>query len=528
MIDSNQRPTSPGDERDIGGEPAPSGTPSRPALSRLVVVALILTVFVGSLPFLASVNADPDLWWHVRSGETILDDGGLPEVDDWSFTAAGATWTNHEWLADVIFAQTYDAAGSTGLLLLRGALFVLLVGGLVVAFSNRVRTPLVVLLLIMFTVPVLGTFINVRAHSFSYTLVVWAIVVLDRVREGRWRWLALLPAIMLLWVNLHGGFVLGLALIGLSLFLVLVGWDGMRRRPTGRAQRLVILGGIGTLAITLLNPHGIGLFSYLAYELGANHSIVSEWQRPAGVQLTFFWLYLLIPLGLWILARRWHHVGLPLMLLVTAYSTFRHARFFVLMGLFGSIVAAGALGAIMRRLEASGRLGALERTLDPKAAVAALVVLVVIFGASFVGDVTSGDSGVKVDKSLYPIDATEWLAAQDVGPNLAIPLPYGGYSIWHLGPDTKVSIDGRNLTVYDDDWVDRYLRSLVDGTALEVLDEAAVDVWMLPSDSKQIAALEATGRWGVAYRDPIAVVLLEGHDAAPALGEVSPGIVRFP
>lgn len=501
---------------------------SRSPLSRVEKVALILAVMVGTLPFLNSVTADPDLWWHVRAGEAIIDEGGLPDVDEWSFTASGADWTNHEWLTDVVFARTFDAAGSTGLLFLRGALFVLLVAGLVVAYSHRVRDPLVVLLLVMFTVPVLGTFINVRAHSFSYTLVVWAVVVLDPVRAGKWRWLAALPAMMLLWVNLHGGFLLGLGLIGSALFLMLVGWDGIRERPTGRARRLVVAGGLATLAITILNPHGLGLFTYLAYELGANHSIVSEWQRPEGIQMTFFWVYLVVPVGLWVAARRWRHVGLLFMLLITAYSTYRHARFFVLMGLFGSIVAAGAIGAILRRARAAGRLEALERLLDPKVALAAMVALVAIFGVTFVTNATSGATGVTVDRELYPIAATEWLADQEVGPNLAIPLAYGGYSIWHLGPAMKVSIDGRNLTVYDDEWVDRYLRSLEDGTALGVLDEAAVDAWMLPSDSPQIAALQATGRWGVAYRDPVAVVLLADHTAGPVLGEIPRGTVRFP
>jgi len=496
--------------------------------SRLETWAVVLIVVVGALPFMLSVDADPDLWWHVRTGEAIVDQGGLPQFDEWSFTASEAEWTNHEWLTDVIFYGAYNAGGDIGLLLLRNMLFVAIVAGLVVVYGTRVRQPLLILGLVLLTVPILGTFINVRAHSFSYALVVWSVVALDRVRDGRWRFLTVLPVIMALWVNLHGGFLLGLGLIGLSLLALLFGLDGVLARPVGRARRLVIAAGLATLAVTVLNPNGIGLFRYLVAELGANHSIVSEWQRPEGAQLIYFWAYLLVPLMLWVAARRWRRVSLPIMLALTAFSTMRHARFFVLMGLFGSMVAVDAVGTLVERIRESGRLREGSLLFDSKAAVASLVALTLVLGAPLIVGIGRGESGVTVDTSRYPVEAVQWLETSGLGPNVAGPLPYGGYMIWHLGPDVKVAVDGRNLTVYDDEWVDRYLRSLEAGSALDVLDESQVDAWLLPIASPQIPALQATGRWSIAYRDPVAAVLTPGQTETPVEGPAPPQRATFP
>jgi len=496
--------------------------------SRSEIVALALTVVACALPFLLTVGADPDLWWHVQSGQRILADRGIPAVDDWSFTAAGQAWTNHEWLSDVIMARVFDTAGSMGLLILRGSLFVLLVSGLVVGVAHRVRAPLLVLLVVLLTTPILAVFINMRAHTFTYTLVVWVVVVLDRVKEERWRWLAALPPMMLLWVNLHGGFVLGLGLVGLTLFLILIGLDGVPQRPIGRPLQLLIATGLATLAASLVNPYGFGLFTYLVSELGANHSIISEWQPIAGAQLAYFWGYLLIPVALWLIARRWQQVGLLFMLLLTSWSTWNQARFFVLTGLFGALVAAEALGVIVPRLRDRFDWPLVDRLLEPAPAAVGIASLAVVVAVPFSMGLVRGDARLDVDTSLYPIAATEWLATRNAGPNLANPLAYGGYIIWHLGPETKVAVDGRNLTIYDDEWVDSYLRSLRDGRALEVLDEDTVDLWLLPADSKQIAALEATGRWAIAYRDPIAVVVLPGPLARVVTGEQPPPPREFP
>ena len=487
--------------------------------------ALVLLTVAVSLPFVLNVAADPDLFWHIPTGERILAERTVPQVDTWSFTAVGEQWTNHEWLASVVFTLAYRIADAVGLWVVRTLLFVGIVAGLVAIFAKRLRSPLVMLALLLATVPILGTFINVRAHSFTYALTVWVVVVLDRVRAGRWAWLWVLPPTFALWANLHGGFTLGLALTGLSLLMILFGWDGAVR-PVGAEARQVVIAGIATLAATLINPFGPALYLYILDELGAGHVLVSEWQPLAASQQPWFWIYLLVPMGLWVAARRWRHVTLPAMLLITAYSTSQAARFFVLMGLFGAMIAAGALGALLGRASPSGRAARLLG--DDKLAVAAVAVLTLIGAVPFVGGIVDGEAGVTVDTELYPIRATEFLSDRPGG-NLALTLPYGGYAIWYLADRYKVAVDGRNVTLYDSEWIDSYLLALDEGRALDLLDETEIDAWLLPADSRQIAPLLDTGRWEIGYADDVAVAVIrmgtaerEGAQPIPA------GSLRFP
>ena len=82
---------------------APTAAPAQ--RTRAEIAALLLIVLIGSLPFIVNVAADPDLWWQIRSGELILDQGSVPQADTWSFNTEGEQWTNHEWLSGVVFAK---------------------------------------------------------------------------------------------------------------------------------------------------------------------------------------------------------------------------------------------------------------------------------------------------------------------------------------------------------------------------------------------------------------------------------------
>lgn len=496
--------------------------------SRTELWTLLLITIAGAAPFLLRVSADPDLWWHVRSGQLIWAERGVPAVDTWSFTASGEAWVNHEWLADTVMASVFDLMGQSGLLLLRDLLIVAMVVGLVLVFAERVREPLLVFVGVVAAVPITGLFMNVRPHAFSYALVVWAVVVLDRARRGRLAWLWALPFIMLLWVNLHGGFLLGLGLIGVSLGAMLIGWDGMAQRPNGKEQRTIILVGLATVAATLVTPHGFQLYRYLAGELTADHSIISEWLPSAGNDLLIWWLLLAVPLGLWVLARQWRHISLLVFFVGSALMTYRQVRFQVVMAIFAALVIVDSLPPLIEQLRRDkGEGSRFVRALEPRVALVGVGSLAGVVVAWMLVSAVVSDTGVGVDTDVYPIAATEWLMEQDTGPNVGLPLRFGGYTIWHQ-PDKLVSLDGRNLTIYDDEWVDRYLRALRDGRLLDVVDEDLFDVFLLAEGTPQVDALLATGRWSVAYRDPIAVVVVPGTVGSVVEGPEPPARATFP
>ncbi len=255
--------------------------PDRPGrLRRLAARTLPLWAALAiALPHLLDVEGDPDLWWHVRTGELILEEGALPETDPFSFTAAGAPWVNHEWAADVVFAGAFRLAGGRGLVALRALLLAGTLALLAALVWERSRHPIGTVALLAAAAGTVSFFANLRPHSFTWLLTLAFLAAADAHRRGSRRALWWWPPLMVLWANLHGGFVLGLAVAGLGAAALLVRRDA----PAGEFRR-VLAPALATLAAPLLNPYGPALFAYLVRELGADHSLVSEWVGIAAVR----------------------------------------------------------------------------------------------------------------------------------------------------------------------------------------------------------------------------------------------------
>jgi hypothetical protein len=71
----------------------------------------------GLLAMTARNAVDPDLWWHLRTGQLIVDTGLVPHSDPFSFTRAGSPWVSHEWLSEVVFYEIWKFAGAVGLII---------------------------------------------------------------------------------------------------------------------------------------------------------------------------------------------------------------------------------------------------------------------------------------------------------------------------------------------------------------------------------------------------------------------------
>src|SRR6266545_3675528 len=187
------------------------------------VYVLLLTV--GS-----SLLGDSDTYWQIAVGRWILDHHALPRVDVYSFTRAGEPWISSSWLAQVLFAASYNLAGWTGPVALAAssiaatfALFTLILGR---------RIPSTYAILIALAAVVLSSsHFFARPHVLALpVMVAWAygLMSASERREAPSWWL--LPLISL-WANLHGGFVFGLVLVGAFAFDAVWNAAPSQRRP---------------------------------------------------------------------------------------------------------------------------------------------------------------------------------------------------------------------------------------------------------------------------------------------------------
>jgi len=184
---------------------------------------LAAVALAAALPYALKISADHDLWWHVRTGQLILDDRALPEVDPFSFTAPGAAWTNHEWLSDVTLAMLYAVGGDRAMSLWRTLLLVAVLAAFAGALWRRFPHPLFVLAGVLVSTPLIRIFINLRPHGFTYLFALLMLLIFEGSRS-RTKLLWALPALFALWTNLHGGFVLG---VGMLTVFVAARWLGL-------------------------------------------------------------------------------------------------------------------------------------------------------------------------------------------------------------------------------------------------------------------------------------------------------------
>ena len=152
---------------------------TKPELSsRSRWIWIVAVALAAALPYALKTAADHDLWWHVKTGQMILEQRGLPETDPFSFTAPGASWTNHEWLSDVVLAAVYDSGGDQALSLLRAGLLFAAIAGFALLLWIRLPHPLFVLGGCLLVAPLFRV-VNLRPHSYTYLFVVVLLLTLD-------------------------------------------------------------------------------------------------------------------------------------------------------------------------------------------------------------------------------------------------------------------------------------------------------------------------------------------------------------
>ncbi len=234
-----------------------------------------LWVFLAiALPALAALIANlpsVDLTYHLRAGAGILDGGGIPTVDTWTFTVAGTPWTDQQWGAQVILAAVYRLGGWTGLVILRSGLIALIFGCLLAIGLRRglgMRRA-AWLALAAFFVSAVALGLRPQLIGMAIFAVILLLVTDRRAHPGR---LWAIPLLVLLWANIHGSFFLGPVVLGLA-------WlEDVHDRIPG-ARRLLIIAGVSVVA-ACVTPFGPAVWAY-AFGLSTNPEVtarITEWQ----------------------------------------------------------------------------------------------------------------------------------------------------------------------------------------------------------------------------------------------------------
>jgi len=540
----------------------PAQAPSRLAAGRLVGIVVVaaswLHAWSGNL-------ADEDLWTHLHFGELKLRELAVPTIDRWSYSAAGHPWFNHEWGAEVVFALVFRAAGAAGLFAVKLAVAAVVLAAMLDAARTLARasglgsihaaTWTSVLVLALAAIAPGASF---RPQLFTMACLALEWQLLERAdqrlfspgsrRRVGWE-LALVPLVLLVWTNAHGGFPVGVGL--LAVFVAGVCARALLARrlgepaPPAPALVLVVFAGATAVAATLVNPYGTALYGYLAHTLG-DHGRIAEW-LPVPLWSTSHLPFELLVLATatigvrWCLSRPERSARVDwriAFLAVAAVYGLRHQRHTVLFAIVATPVLVVATEAVRRELVA--RLPALRprRPVATAIAFGALAVACVQLTVVVARYARDGVA-IRYARTEFPADAIAFVREHGIHGNMAVQFEWGGYTLQHLGDAARVFIDGRYEAAYPPAVMDDYAAFIDADPGWErVLDAYPTDVVLIDRATAVVPRLDARPDFVRVYADATTLLYVRRSptnaaalDALTALARrtsSTPGDVVFP
>jgi len=481
------------------------------------------------LHFWARTLADPDMWGHLEWGRLMLRTRSFFWIDTYSYTAAGEPFFDHEWLSDVVFAWVFDSAGSAGLFALKLGFGALMMAGILDAIrSTRVRLgparprPLLTAGALILSLAVIapGATFRPQLVTMAFLAVEWAL--LERAslrllgtgpRSVGWEVWAIPPLVMV-WANAHGGFLVGIGLMGLFTGAACLRVLRTRRDLSGcRTIVALAAAGIATLAAPLLNPFGAELYTYLLRTLD-DHGAISEW-RPVPVwDLGFlrFKVLVLSIVGLAVACRRqlatWDGVWRLGFVLLAVGMAFEHQRHTVLVAIASAPLLATLGPRMIERLLARRPdfvLGAAARRM-------VAVGLLVMAGFQVGGVARSlweDGTSIRFSRIDYPVDALSFLEQHGFEGNAAVPFDWGSYTAHRFNHRVKVFIDGRFEAVYPPQVISDYF-AFANGEPgwQRLLDEYPTDIVVTQRALGTHEQMFGRKDFAYVYSDPAALVFV--------------------
>jgi hypothetical protein len=506
-----------------------------PSTTDLIFIILLVTMSGGALA--GRLLGDAGIGWHIRNGEQMLLTHAVTRTDPFSVTMGGQTWYAWEWLYDVAIAGIHHWLELNGVVFFT-AVIVALTFALTLRLSLRrgAELPAAAFLLAL-SLGASMIHLLARPHVLSWLIGVIWFQVLDTSEHSDGSRLWYLPALMLLWANVHGGFVLGFALLGLYLLSALVGFLRCREegKLPGLAKRLRSLGIVTLVSLlaSLINPYGyelhVHVYRYLSSRWLMNH--IDEFLSPNfhGVAQQCFVAILLITIAVLALARNKPSLSRVLVLLFATYSGLYASRSLPVSSLLITLIVAPlwtqalaeacdnpsvsvrVRGFLSRWVSLNSRVGRIELGFRAHLWPIATVVFGLLVCAHAEKPGVRAWMNAHFDAGHFPVQASDVILQRGIRDPIFAPDSWGGYLIYRLYPQNKVFVDDRH-DLYGEEFMKDYLKAVRLTSDWEgFLKEKKVNWALLPSESSLANMLEETSQWNPVYQDGTAV-LLERRD----------------
>ena len=455
------------------------------------------------------LNLDSDLGRHLTLGTYVLDERVIPTRDIFSHTRSGLPRPPYEWLSQILFALAYRLMGLGGVILLT-SFVIATTFTLVYKFANhRSGSPLSALIFVLIAAGASSIHWLLRPHIFTFLLLAIWIEQLNKLARGERVAIYAFPIIMLLWVNLHGGFIFGI----LAWMAYLVGWlwETWRGKPNKTIGTNLVAVGISSLVATIITPD---LWHNWDAVLNNRSTYILErtveTMRPNLTDPSVFPYSLLLFLTILFFTLDWRGI--------------KASHFFLLAGLGGislwmarnipifaiactpihSELAQNYFSKFKIWSQVNKRFAGFGST-SIRSIYPAVITLLAVVSLAFL-HFDKGQSPYQFDPAVFPVDAANFIEANSPEGKMFNEFNWGGYMLYRLWPRYNVFLDSQS-DFYGESLIREYDQIMSAGDEWQgLLEKHQVDWVLIPSNSPLANAMTNNTNWEIVYNDDTSMI----------------------
>jgi hypothetical protein len=481
-----------------------------PSVGNLVFLGIFLEL--TCLGNTHSLLGDTDTGYHIRVGELILATHSVPSYDVFSFHSPPLSWTAHEWLSEVIMALVHRGFGLTGIVVFFALIISLTYYLLFTSLRLNHKNILLIVFFVSLVVASSALHWFARPHIFSLLLTLAYSQVLDAYQYRNRSYLWVLPILMILWVNLHGGFIIGFVLIALYLAGNLISSTAATRKPFPLALALA-----GCFLASLVNPYGYHILLFplnlVSNEFLMNH--ITEYLSPNFHSILPFRYLVFLAIALFALSKSPFDVIELALVLLFLHMALYSARYIPLFAIVTSPI-------LMRHAESliDGSGGKIVKYFKVRSEGIALIdassnayLWAIVAGLAVFVAIANGKIQFQFDERVSPRTALEFLRKENLKGNMFNNETFGDSVIYTAWPEYKVFVDGR-FDVYGAPRMRDYVNVVFLSPGWQnVLDKYDINFVFETATSPLSVLLMERKDWHLVYADKFANIFVRNTTA---------------
>ena len=498
-------------------------TPKKPRIISFLTPSIASVVFIAvflsqAIRTSGGLLQDCDTGYHLRAGEYILNTLSIPKHDMFSFLSPPIPWTAHEWLSEVMMAAINGIFGLTGIVIFFSILI-----SFVYYFLFKILQSLKVNIIIATIVIILVIASSrmhwlARPHIFSMLLVLLWYFLLDAYQYDKKNILYLQIPLMLLWVNMHAGFIIGFIFNGIYLFGNVVGLIFLKNSNRSTHKKKVSFLGLITgicLIVSFINPYGYKILLF-PLKLVSEKFIVDNIREFLSPNFHSLWaipfeVFLLFTLAVFAFSKRRLNLIEILLLLLFMHMSLLSARYIPLFVIIATPIVIKQLKQVMETSNGKfscflKRKGVSFSEIDASGndfiwpAMTLLIVVLLPF---------YGHLKHNFDADKKPVAASKFLEQEYIKGNMFNRDEFGDYIIYRNYPVYKVFIDGR-IDMYGVKVFKEYYKVINFESGWEKILEKYNITWIIYDSSSPLSRyLIQNKNWRLIYSDKVASIFLK-------------------